>query len=149
MLKTEPIGSLVCLDKTSLNGDISEIGEEVILSLSSKKPTLASSKVSGSSSKDSGIKQKKKQKKVAKNMSRKQKLLRRRAEVQRDHDLKNDLDEDDEDRRDVKVKYSIVYFNWAVSDDEEDIDDENESSEEAEEMVKNVTLPLRQLKLQK
>ena len=83
-------------------------------------------------------------------MSRKQKLLRRRAEVQRDNNLKNNEDEDyDEDRRDVKVKYSIVYFNWAVSDDEEDIDDENESSEEAEEMVKNVTLPLRQLKLQK
>ena len=89
-------------------------------------------------------------------MSRKQKMLRQRYESTRNSavaaasELKeadDDDDEDDENRREnVKVKYSIVYFNWAVSDTEsEDSDEDDDDKDDGP--VTNVTLPLRNLKL--
>ena len=59
----------------------------------------------------------------------------------------DDDEDDDENRREnVKVKYSIVYFNWAVSDTEsEDSDEDDDDKDDGP--VTNVTLPLRNLKL--
>ena len=72
-------------------------------------------------------------------MSKKQKLLRKRFESQKASQSKND----ELDQEDVKVKYSIVYFNWAVSDNED------EDSEDDDQKVKNITLPFRKMSLKK
>ena len=85
-------------------------------------------------------------------MSKHQKLLRKRYEKTRENDFtkkaaanagtgNNDEDEDDSSsRQDVKCNYSIVYFNWAVSDSEDSDDDDDEESEDGP--VTNVTIPL-------
>ena len=90
-------------------------------------------------------------------MSRKQKMLRQRYESTRNSavaasEMKeagggdDDDEDDDENRREnVKVKYSIVYFNWAVSDTESEDSDEEDDDKDGP--VTNVTLPLRNLKL--
>ena len=119
--------SLVCPDKSSLKDDT----EHVVLSLPS-----TSTKIEQISSKNNKKKNKKK-----KNLSKNQKLLRKRYESTRS-DAFNEVNEDEEDsssRRDVTVKYSIVYFNWAVSDTEDDEDEDVP--------ITNVTLPLNNLKL--
>lgn len=86
----------------------------------------------------SSVKSKKNSKKK-KNMSKKQKLLRKRFESLKDEKARHEEDDYEEDeKQDVKVKYSVVYFNWAVSDDEDEDD-----------QVTNVTLPLRKLCLKK
>ena len=119
--------SLVCPDKSSLKDDT----EHVVLSLPS-----TSTKIEQISSKNNKKKNKKK-----KNLSKNQKLLRKRYESTRS-DAFNEVNEDEDDsssRRDVRVKYSIVYFNWAVSDTEDDEDEDGP--------ITNVTLPLNNLKL--
>ena len=84
-------------------------------------------------------------------------MLRQRYESTRNSavaaasELKEADDDDDEDddenrRENVKVKYSIVYFNWAVSDTEsEDSDEDDDDKDDGP--VTNGTLPLRNLKL--
>jgi len=82
-------------------------------------------------------------------MSKKQKLLRKRAEAEMAKKLQkspNFAEDDDElDQEDVKVKYSIVYFNWAVSDNEDSDNPDDENSENQK--IKNITLPFRKLRL--
>lgn len=84
-----------------------------------------------------------------KKMSKKQKLLRKRAEAEMAKKLQkspNFAEDDDElDQEDVKVKYSIVYFNWAVSDNEDSDNPDDENSENQK--IKNITLPFRKLRL--
>jgi len=71
-----------------------------------------------------------KQHKKKKKMSKKQKLLRQRFDSQKQ---KSSADATD----DVTVQYSVAYFSWAVSD--------NEDSED--EQVPNITLPLKSMKI--
>jgi len=88
-------------------------------------------------------------------MSRKQKLLRKRFESQKaEAEMAKKLqkspsfaeDDDELDQEDVKVKYSIVYFNWAVSDNEDDSDNPDEINDQK---IKNITLPFRKMRLKK
>jgi hypothetical protein len=139
------LGSLVYPDKLSQKGDkesesdkLSVVTEElepdqVVLSLPAAK--CSSSGLTKTSS--SGKQQKKKR---TKTVSRRQKLLRRRCESQRSSGAGPD---EDDDAVEVRVKYSVVYFNWAVSDEEDsdDSDDEDFSSS-SQSFVENVTLPM-------
>lgn len=118
------IGSLVYQDKSNPNGD----SESAILLL----PASAAAGANSASKKSS-----KKSKKKTKNLSKKQKLLRKRLEESKNN-MHNQEEADEADEQ-VAVKYSIVYFSWAVSDDEDDEQDQ----------VKNVTLPLKSLRLGK
>ena len=119
--------SLVCPDKSSLKDDT----EHVVLSLPSTSTTKH--KIEQQTSKN------KKKNKKKKNLSKNQKLLRKRYESTRNSNAINEDEEDSSEKRDVKVKYSIVYFNWAVSDTEDDEDEDGP--------ITNVTLPLNNLKL--
>jgi len=82
-------------------------------------------------------------------MSKRQKLLRKRAEAEMAKKLQkspNFAEDDDElDQEDVKVKYSIVYFNWAVSDSE----DSDNPDDISDQKIKNITLPFRKMRLKK
>jgi len=71
-------------------------------------------------------------------MSKKQKLLRKRVEAEK---LKIEAEAEELEAADstvnVKMKYSVNFFNWAVSDsDESDVET-------------TVILPLKNLKIQK
>jgi len=86
-------------------------------------------------------------------MSKRQKLLRKRAEAEMAKKLQKSphfAEYDDElDQKDVKVKYSIDYFSWAVSDTD-DSDNENPDEKNSDQKtVKNITLPLRKMRLSK
>lgn len=72
-----------------------------------------------------------KQHKKKKKMSKKQKLLRQRFDSQKQKSTSADATDD------VTVQYSVAYFSWAVSD--------NEDSED--EQVPNITLPLKSMKI--
>lgn len=69
-------------------------------------------------------------------MSKKQKLLRKRFESQK---LQQNQQELEENEANVKVKYSIQYLSWRVSDSEDSED----------EIHTEVTLPLSKLRLKK
>ena len=97
--------------------------------------------------------QQKSSKNGGKKMSKRQKLLRKRAEAEMAKKLQkspNFAEYDDElDQKDVKVKYSIDYFSWAVSDTD-DSDNENPDEKNSDQKtVKNITLPLRKMRLSK
>ena len=72
-------------------------------------------------------------------MSKKQKLLRQRVEAEKlNLEAVEDEAEDEEDSKvNVKMKYSVNYFYWAVSDSEEESDD----------AVETFVLPLKNLKI--
>lgn len=95
-------------------------------------------------------------------MSKRQKLLRKRFEEQKNLAAKKAAEKsrqiapddcDELDQEDVKVKYSIVYFNWAVSDsedseDSEDPDDKTgNGNNRKSKLHRNITLPLRKMRL--
>lgn len=86
----------------------------------------------------------------SKPMSKRQKLLRKRFEEQKNLAAKKAPDDCDElDQEDVKVKYSIVYFSWAVSDSEDSDSDEPDKTGNGNEkkIHRNITLPLRKMRL--
>ena len=125
--------------------------EEVVLSLPPSSTKHKSEKHPQNSKKSRQNNNKKNKNK--KSVSKHQKLLRKRYEKTRENDFtknaaanaggtgNNDEDEDDSSsRQDVKCNYSIVYFNWAVSDSEDSDDDDDEESEDGP--VTNVTIPL-------
>ena len=75
-------------------------------------------------------------------MSKKQKLLRKRVEAEKLNleAVEDDAEDDDGDSKvNVKLKYSVNYFYWAVSDSEEESDDAVETT---------VVLPLKSLRIQ-
>jgi len=96
-------------------------------------------------------------------MSKRQKLLRKRFEEQKNLAAEKAAEKsrqiapddcDELDQEDVKVKYSIVYFNWAVSDsedsdsDSEDPDDKTGTGNNRKSKIhRNITLPLRKMRL--
>ena len=95
-------------------------------------------------------------------MSKRQKLLRKRFEEQKNLAAEKAAEKsrqiapddcDELDQEDVKVKYSIVYFNWAVSDSE-DSDSEDHPEDKTgngnngkSKIHRNITLPLRKMRL--
>ena len=94
-------------------------------------------------------------------MSKRQKLLRKRFEEQKNLAAEKAAEKsrqiapddcDELDQEDVKVKYSIVYFNWAVSDSE-DSDSEDHPADKTgngngkSKIHRNITLPLRKMRL--
>jgi len=97
----------------------------------------------------------------SKPMSKRQKLLRKRFEEQKNLAAEKAAEKsrqiapddcDELDQEDVKVKYSIVYFNWAVSDsedsDSEDPDDKTGNGNNRKSKIhRNITLPLRKMRL--
>ena len=93
-------------------------------------------------------------------MSKRQKLLRKRFEEQKNLAAEKAAEKsrqiapddcDELDQEDVKVKYSIVYFNWAVSDsedsDSEDNPDKSGNGNGKQKIHRNITLPLRKMRL--
>lgn len=93
-------------------------------------------------------------------MSKRQKLLRKRFEEQKNLAAEKAAEKsrqiapddcDELDQEDVKVKYSIVYFNWAVSDsedsDSEDHPDKTGNGNGKQKIHRNITLPLRKMRL--
>ena len=98
----------------------------------------------------------------SKPMSKRQKLLRKRFEEQKNLAAEKAAEKsrqiapddcDELDQEDVKVKYSIVYFNWAVSDSE-DSDSEDHPADKTgngnngkSKIHRNITLPLRKMRL--
>ena len=94
----------------------------------------------------------------SKPMSKRQKLLRKRFEEQKNLAAEKAAEKsrqiapddcDELDQEDVKVKYSIVYFNWAVSDSEDsDSEDPDKTGNGNEKKIhRNITLPLRKMRL--
>jgi hypothetical protein len=96
----------------------------------------------------------------SKPMSKRQKLLRKRFEEQKNLAAEKAAEKsrqiapddcDELDQEDVKVKYSIVYFNWAVSDsedsDSEDNPDKTGNGNGKQKIHRNITLPLRKMRL--
>jgi len=99
----------------------------------------------------------------SKPMSKRQKLLRKRFEEQKNLAAEKAAEKsrqiapddcDELDQEDVKVKYSIVYFNWAVSDsedsdsDSEDPDDKTGNGNNRKSKIhRSITLPLRKMRL--
>lgn len=90
-------------------------------------------------------------------MSKRQKLLRKRFEEQKNLAAEKAAEKsrqiapddcDELDQEDVKVKYSIVYFNWAVSDSEDsDSEDHPDKTGNGKKIHRNITLPLRKMRL--
>ena len=124
-------------------------------------PAAGNSKSSESTSGGNGNSKKANNNK-SKPMSKRQKLLRKRFEEQKNLAAKNAAEKsrqigngndcDELDQEDVKVKYSIVYFNWAVSDSEdsdseENPDDKTGNGNGKSKIHRNITLPLRKMRL--
>ena len=114
----------------------------VVLSLPSTMVVSRQNSSAGSGS--NSHHQQKSSKNGGKKMSKRQKLLRKRAEAEMAKKLQKSphfAEYDDElDQKDVKVKYSIDYFSWAVSDSDE-------SDQEEDDKVIAVTLPLKNMRL--